>query len=161
MVLKITSSGQSGVDRAALDVAMENDIACGGWCPQGRRAEDGPIDAKYPLVEMASPSPTRVIEANIRDSDGTLVLGWGPLGGNTLKAAAVAGRLKKPLFIVNMLESPTVENAVIWATHYNVRVLNVVGPKAGEFADAYTRAKEFLTRLLVGDEEPVDSTSGE
>ncbi len=53
---KIISGGQTGVDRAALDVAMEVGISCGGWCPQGRRAEDGPIPARYPLEECSSPA---------------------------------------------------------------------------------------------------------
>jgi hypothetical protein len=51
---KIISGGQTGVDRAALDVAMELGIPCGGWCPQGRRAEDGRIREHYPLQETSS-----------------------------------------------------------------------------------------------------------
>jgi hypothetical protein len=41
---RIVSGGQTGVDRAALDVALELGIPCGGWCPRGRLAEDGAID---------------------------------------------------------------------------------------------------------------------
>ncbi len=37
-VEKIVAGGQTGVDRAALDVALALDIPCGGWCPKGRRA---------------------------------------------------------------------------------------------------------------------------
>ncbi|MGZ3605599.1 MAG: YpsA SLOG family protein, partial [Thermodesulfobacteriota bacterium] len=48
---RIISGGQTGVDRAALDVALELSISCGGWCPKGRKAEDGPIDTYYPLRE--------------------------------------------------------------------------------------------------------------
>ncbi|MDO8644398.1 MAG: putative molybdenum carrier protein, partial [bacterium] len=51
VALKIVSGGQTGVDRAALDVALELGIPCGGWCPKGRKAEDGKIDARYPLKE--------------------------------------------------------------------------------------------------------------
>ena len=50
--LKIISGGQTGVDRAALDFALERGIPCGGWCPRGRKAEDGPIPAHYPLKEL-------------------------------------------------------------------------------------------------------------
>lgn len=39
---KIISGGQTGVDRAALDVALELGIPGGGRCPKGRKAEDGP-----------------------------------------------------------------------------------------------------------------------
>jgi len=54
VIERIISGGQSGVDRAALDVAMEVGIPCGGWCPKGRRAEDGRIPAHYPLQEASS-----------------------------------------------------------------------------------------------------------
>jgi hypothetical protein len=56
MIEKIISGGQTGVDRAALDVALQLGIACGGWCPKGRRAEDGPIPERYPLKETSSPA---------------------------------------------------------------------------------------------------------
>src|SRR5436305_1193025 len=70
----IFSGGQTGVDRAALDVALELGIPCSGWCPRGRRAEDGTIPPRYPLQEtrsLAYPVRTRW---NVRDSDGTLIL---------------------------------------------------------------------------------------
>ncbi len=74
LVKKVISGGQTGVDRAALDAAVELGIAIGGWLPKGRRTEDGPLDAKYPLLEMATsdyPSRTR---QNTIDSDTTLIL---------------------------------------------------------------------------------------
>ena len=54
-VERIISGGQTGVDRAALDVAIELGIPHGGWCPQGRLAEDGVIDPQYQLRETDSP----------------------------------------------------------------------------------------------------------
>jgi hypothetical protein len=42
---KIVSGGQTGADRAALDWALSRGIECGGWCPKGRKAEDGRIAA--------------------------------------------------------------------------------------------------------------------
>ena len=49
--LKIISGGQTGADRAALDVALTLSLPIGGWCPKGRRAEDGMIPDRYPLTE--------------------------------------------------------------------------------------------------------------
>lgn len=43
---KIISGGQAGVDRGALDAALEAPFSCGGWCPTDRAAEDGPIPAR-------------------------------------------------------------------------------------------------------------------
>ena len=76
-VARIVSGGQTGVDRAALDVAMEFGLACGGWCPRGRRAEDGPITHRYPLAETAGWDYAERTGLNVRDSDGTLVLSRG------------------------------------------------------------------------------------
>ena len=68
---KIVSGGQTGVDRAALDWALASGVPYGGWCPLGRWAEDGPIDARYPLRETPGADPAQRTEWNIRDSDGT------------------------------------------------------------------------------------------
>jgi len=71
---KIVSGGQTGVDRAVLDVALELGIPCGGWCPKRRRAEDGSISEHYHLKETASTSSPVRTEMNVSDSDGTLIL---------------------------------------------------------------------------------------
>jgi hypothetical protein len=60
--LIIISGGQTGVDRGALDAGLELGAPCGGWCPDGRKAEDGPIPDRYPLDELKGagyPEPTR------------------------------------------------------------------------------------------------------
>ena len=74
LLRRVVSGGQTGVDRAALDVAIALGFAHGGWCPAGRLAEDGPIDARYPLRETPSADPSQRTEWNVRDSDATLVL---------------------------------------------------------------------------------------
>ena len=55
MLRKIVSGGQTGVDRGALDAVLALSelagIVAGGWCPRGRLAEDGVLDARYPLLE--------------------------------------------------------------------------------------------------------------
>jgi len=71
---KIISGGQTGVDRAALDAAMNLGIEIGGWCPRGRTALDGVIPAKYPLIETHGKSYQTRTKWNVRDSDGTLIL---------------------------------------------------------------------------------------
>ncbi len=151
MVIKILSSGQAGVERAALDVAIATEIDCGGWCAKGRMAEDGPLDAKYPVVETNTMSATKSSEANIRDSDGTLLLVWGKMAGPTLKTAAIAARLNKSLFIANMSENPSVGEIEAWATKSKIKVLNVAGQKASEVPDAYNKAFKFLKVVLVGE----------
>src|SRR5204862_1053873 len=74
MIARVVSGGQTGVDRAALDVALGLGLPCGGWCPKGRRAEDGPLPERYPLRETPWSGYPQRTQWNVRDSDGTLVL---------------------------------------------------------------------------------------
>ncbi|MBT8492676.1 MAG: putative molybdenum carrier protein [Deltaproteobacteria bacterium] len=71
MLERIISGGQTGVDRGALDAALDSGFACGGVCPRGRRAEDGRIDDRYPLEEHHSPRYPQRTEANVVAADAT------------------------------------------------------------------------------------------
>jgi Circularly permutated YpsA SLOG family len=95
--IKIVSGGQTGADRAALDWAMAHNVPCGGWCPKRRKAEDGPIDPKYPLKETPSASYLQRTEWNVRDSDATVLFSIEPaLTGGSLKTVDFARKHKKP-----------------------------------------------------------------
>ncbi|MCX7173435.1 MAG: putative molybdenum carrier protein [Proteobacteria bacterium] len=85
IVTKIVSGGQTGVDRAALDWAVQQGIPHGGWCPKGRIAEDGAIDSRYELQETNSAKYPQRTKQNIIDSDGTLILNSGELDGGSLE----------------------------------------------------------------------------
>src|SRR6266508_6387099 len=99
MITKIVSGGQTGVDRAALDVALELGMPCGGWCPQGRRAEDGRIDDRYPLNETPWDGYPQRTEWNVRDSDGTLILTCGESDRGTALTVRLAQERNKPCFV--------------------------------------------------------------
>ena len=81
MITKIISGGQTGADRATLDSAIKHGFPHGGWIPKGRLAEDGPLPAKYKLKEMPTSSYPAQTEQNVIDSDGTLIISHGKLGG--------------------------------------------------------------------------------
>jgi predicted Rossmann-fold nucleotide-binding protein len=74
MIERLVSGGQTGVDRAALDVAIACGIPHGGWCPRGRISEAGPIPAHYQLTETDSFKYWVRTERNVIDSDATLIL---------------------------------------------------------------------------------------
>ena len=145
---KIVSGGQSGVDRAALDVAMELGISCGGWCPRGRRAADGPIPPRYPLQETASAAYGERTRLNVRDSDGTLVLGrCDPVGGTRL-AIEWAGRLDRPCLIVEVGRDAELAPVRRWLKRNGIRVLNVAGPREEQAPGIHGASAAFLRRLF-------------
>jgi len=74
MLQKITSGGQTGADRAALDLAIELNILHRGCIPKGCKTEDGVLPNKYQLQEMPSAGYPKRTEQNVFDSDGTLIL---------------------------------------------------------------------------------------
>jgi hypothetical protein len=136
------------VDRAALDVALESGIPCGGWCPKGRLAEDGVIDARYPLRETPTAEYAQRTAWNVRDSDGTLVLTWGPPTNGTALTVLVAEEQGKPHFVVDLAETDDLEPAREWVEAESIRVLNVAGPRASKCPEICQLTKDFLTRLL-------------
>jgi hypothetical protein len=151
--MKIVSGGQTGVDRAALDVALELGIECGGWCPAGRGAEDGPIDARYPLRETPSADPEQRTEWNVRDSDATLILASGSPSPGTELTIETARRLGRPLYTFHAGSPEDVGMFRRWLQVYRVRTLNVAGPRESESPGIYAEARRILTALLGGTNE--------
>ena len=145
---KIVSGGQTGVDRAALDVALELGIPCGGWCPKGRRSEDGVIPERYPLKETSSSSYPVRTEMNVRDSDGTLILTWGPPTGGTATTLKLAKKFKKPRLVVDLskLKDPNIVKE--WFEQYKIGILNVAGPRESKVPGIHNRAVEFLREMF-------------
>ena len=148
MVKKVVSGGQTGVDRAALDVALTRRLACGGWCPSGRRAEDGPLDDRYPLTETASTEYAERTEWNVRDSDGTLVLHRGDLSGGTAQTIAVAQRLGKPCYVLDLTKAPQPSAIHAWIERHKITVLNVGGPRESRAPGIYASASRFLEQVF-------------
>ena len=111
MITKIISGGQTGADRGGLDAAMHCGLPHGGWCPKGRKAEDGVIPARYHLNEMASPEYLPRTKANVFDSDATVIFTYGPPTGGSLKTITYAHHLKKPHHHID-LQRTTAKDAV-------------------------------------------------
>ena len=157
---KIVSGGQTGVDRAGLDAAREQGFSLGGWCPKGRRAEDGPIPTDYPLQETAARSYAVRTRWNVRDSDGTLIVAMTDITAGTKLTADFARRTGRPLQIVLLRPDPgrqlfdgenrlnQINTVVDWIRHHRIRVLNVAGPRGSSHADIYDEARSFLCQML-------------
>lgn len=148
MIRRIVSGGQTGVDRAALDAAIAAGIETGGWCPRGRRAEDGLIAPRYPLQETPRSAYRQRTAWNVRDSDGTLILHAPPLAGGTALTAEIARELARALRIVD-LDAPADHRAVIdWIAANGIAVLNVAGPRESTHPGIGARARAWLDTLF-------------
>lgn len=140
------------MDRAALDVAFERNIPCAGWCPLGRRAEDGPLPDRYPLRETESGDYRQRTAWNVRDSDATLILNQGELVGGTALTLECAESYRRPYLVLTLGEADAVDSARRWLAKHGVRVLNIAGPRESKRPGIYRSAVSFLDRLLTGEE---------
>ena len=150
---RIISGGQTGVDRAALDVALELGIPCGGWCPKGRKAEDGLIDPRYPLQETESTSYPVRTERNVKESDGTLILTDGPVTGGTVATVKFAQKHEKPYLMIDLGSGGDLETVRKWEETNKVRILNVAGPRESKIRGIHDKAVKFLRELLRSEDE--------
>ena len=146
---KIISGGQTGVDRAALDVALTAGVRTGGWCPNGRIAEDGILPECYILKETPQKRYSQRTEWNVRDSDGTLILSTGPLTGGTAFTLKVAKRLKKPCLVININDFENRGDDVFnWIKEYSIETLNIAGPRETSCPGIYKKAYGFLLAVI-------------
>ncbi|MGH7457698.1 MAG: putative molybdenum carrier protein [Longimicrobiaceae bacterium] len=148
--MKLVSGGQTGVDRAALDVALELGVACGGWCPAARRAEDGAIPERYPLQETPSSRPGQRTEWNVRDSNATLILCPDePVpGSGTAYTVKMAKKHGRPYLLADPDDPAAVERVRDWLEEQRVNVLNLAGPRESQSPGIGARTREFLIGLL-------------
>ncbi len=150
--LWIVAGGQTGVDRAALDTGLSLLLPVRGWCPKGRLAEDGKIPLIYPLQETTSTEYALRTEWNVRDSDGTMILAYGPLEGGTKLTANLAHKYHRPLFIINALSfnKDQIPRFHKWIEENHIRILNIAGSReSAQPGVVYSRAKEVLKQILV------------
>jgi Circularly permutated YpsA SLOG family len=159
--MKVTSGGQSGVDRAALDAAIACRIDYGGWCPRGGWAEDFPqppgLLANYPrLVETPSADPAQRTEWNVRDASAILIVvdaaGVTVSKGTTL-AVGLAERYRRPSLTIDPDEPDARAHTAAWlaaqrTTFGDALILSIGGPRESEAPGIYARALAFLRDVL-------------
>jgi predicted Rossmann-fold nucleotide-binding protein len=148
LLSKIISGGQTGVDRAALDAAMKLGIPAGGYCPQGRKAEDGPIDPCYPLQELNSPHYPARTERNVLESDGTLIINEGALKGGVALTLRMAKKHKKHFLVIDPSKSLDVSEVIRWVKSNRLKALNVAGPRESNSPGIYDKAFSLLLRVI-------------
>ena len=149
--LKIISGGQTGVDRAALDVALRHGIECGGWCPAGRLDELGKIPDHYPIQELQRGSFTERTLQNVKDSDGTVVVYCDHLRGGTAQTINFCLELKRPHELIDASKISTEGAAKLigdFVRKNKIGTLNVAGPRQSEWPEGYAYASRALSAFL-------------
>ena len=150
---RIVSGGQTGADRAGLDAALRLGLPCGGWCPKDRRAEDGPIPARYPLQETRSSRYLDRTRRNVRDSDGTAVFSLGSvLSGGSLQTARYAQARGVPcLHLARDGGDPDPAGRLrAFLEEHGIRCLNVAGSRESREPGIHSWVESLLLEALGG-----------
>jgi hypothetical protein len=149
--VKIISGGQTGVDRAALDVALNHGIDCGGWCPAGRLDECGRIPDRYPLKELEHGGFTERTLQNVKDSDGTVIIYPGKLSGGTEQTVRFCVGQQRPHQLIDASKISAEEATRLIADFVRKRkidILNVAGPRQSEWPEGYDYAGRALDAFV-------------
>ena len=149
--LKIISGGQTGVDRAAIDVALRHRINCGGWCPAGRLDEFGKIPDHYPVQELQGGGFRERTLQNVKDSDGTVAVYSGKLRGGTDQSVRFCVELQRPHQLIDASKISAEGAARLTADFVRenkIDILNVAGPRQSEWPEGYDYASRALSAFL-------------
>lgn len=149
-IQKIISGGQTGVDRAALDWAIQLNIPHGGWCPKGRLACDGIIDERYMLQETESSGYRQRTKRNVADADGTVIFNMGDLDGGTLQTVKFAMTQMKPFVVIQIDDVPLSEAVELfssWVEMNKISSLNFAGPREEKRPGIYALVGKFLNTV--------------
>ena len=149
--MKIISGGQTGVDRAALDVALKHGIDSGGWCSTGRLDEFGRIPDRYPVKELQAGGFTERTLRNVKDSDGTVIIYPGKLSGGTEQTVRFCVEQRRPHELIDVSNASTEKAAHLIANFVReneIDILNVAGPRQTEWPEGYEYASRALDLFL-------------
>ena len=146
--MKIISGGQTGTDRAALDVALELGIECGGYCPKGRRSEDGIIPEKYPLTQTTTGQYPERTGLNVKTSDATLVLIDKAADRGTALTISLCKLHHKPCIVIDLSNENKEQKLLQWIKETKINVLNIAGNRESFSPGIGKKAYEFLVSQL-------------
>lgn len=145
--LKVVSGGQTGADQAALQWAIDNEVDHGGWCPKGRKTEQGVLDANFRLKETPSASYLQRTEWNVRDSDATIIFTMAePLTGGSRRTAEFARKHEKPC--IAFTPGQPLEKLAEFLSRYPVRILNIAGSRHSTAPDVGIFVRQSLDAVI-------------
>lgn len=155
-VRRIISGGQTGADRGGLDAALQLGIPHGGWCPRGRKAEDGTVPLQYQLGETVSFDYAARTGRNVAEADGTVIFTHGRLIGGSKLTAAIAMELRRPLLHLDLNgdRGAATTQFTRWLTQYHINVLNIAGSRESEAPGIHSEVLAFVRGALATAEQP-------
>jgi len=151
MIKKIISGGQTGADIAGIDAAIECGFPYGGWLPQGRKTEKGPLSDKYKMQEVSSGGYPKRTEQNVIDSDGTVIFTHKKLAGGSRLTGDLAESWGKPWLHINLSQMTNKEAFISlskWVGKNIIEILNVAGSRASKDTDIYGKVLLIVEMLL-------------
>lgn len=161
-IIRVVSGGQTGADRGGLDAAIVAGIPHGGWCPKGRRAEDGGMLDEYDLTETESEDYEERTERNVEDSDATVIFTMGELDGGSLLTAEMADKHGRPWLHVDLgetTEEDAARRVAAWLKHLQGDlVLNVAGQRESKSPGIGEAVKRVMSTILREIDEPSFAT---
>ena len=153
-MIKIISGGQTGVDRGALQAALDRQVSCGGWCPAERKAEDGRIPEHFPVTELTGADYAQRTEQNVLDSEATVLIYFGTISGGSRLTLHCCRQANRPSLEIDASKIVIVEAAqrmLAFFGEHKVVCLNIAGPRESSAPGAAEHARqivgEFLDRL--------------
>jgi len=147
VIEKIISGGQTGADQGTLDTAIKLGVEHGGWIPKGRKTEAGPLADKYNLNELPSDAYQARTEKNVVSAEATVIISHGPLSGGSRLTQQLAQHHGRPCLHIDLNNQAAFDAARIindWVKAYDIRVLNVAGPRASEDPLIYQATADIL-----------------
>ncbi len=145
------------MDRAALDVALNHGIECGGWCPAGRLDELGRIPDRYPVKELKEGGYAERTLQNVKDSGGTVIIYFDKLRGGTEYTVECCNKLQRQHVLIDAAKTSSecaAKLMVDLVRKHKIDILNVAGPRESEWANGYAYAFRALEIFLSGLERP-------
>ena len=147
---KIISGGQTGADRAALDAGLAAGFPVGGFCPAGRKAEDGEIPARYPLTEIEGGYRQRT-KRNVAAADGTAIFYEATLGGGSELTLKFCMQQQKPYQLIDtrlVSRADATEALRRFVADNAITTLNVAGPRASSCPEIHAYVAAVIGPLL-------------
>jgi hypothetical protein len=152
-IKEIWSGGQYGVDISALAAAKQCGLKTCGWAPKGFKTCYGPRPqlAKLGLIEHESPRYECRTYANVRDTDGTLLICKDWKSPGTICTFKAINFYEKKFFKCDLNDLPSVIEVFDWLQSNNIVKLNVAGNRGKDRQESsliFNQVSEYLNKVF-------------